>query len=537
MDRPSQRMNQPQWLRGHKHRRECVTVDGDAAWQLFCAAADGALERASRLVNADPALIYAQLTYTWPIDLALREGHLDIVKIFHAADSARRLPFAVGSHYTRVSEDELARRGHHHILRYLREEYWPKLLPHTHPDFARYEELLDSQGAEELLDRLRSDPDLAKATDLRGRTWVARALERKDYELAQSLVAAGAPFEGQAVDGATAVDIAANECPDALPWLLDELDAEPSIHALAVLNRLEGMRRLIEADPGLVNRLCYAGDGPLAFAVSRGHHDAVSLLLELGANPNLSEDNAPHGSALARACLRQDPVLAKVLLEAGAKPDAVIDSSGDTFAFCLHPTQGKGRPIELHTLLLEYGGVPEDPGDIAYLEQKVPVRFRRYHPDPEPAKDGEPDLPADHVASHPVGPQELIALGRVNHRDWLGRTSLHVHAAYGDLEAVRLLCEQGANLDPIDVHSSTSPLGYAARCGQIEVVEYLLSRGANRRPVEDRPWSWPRALAEDQLLHFDKRNGPTSGHWLVHGFKTDRSREELERVIELLENK
>ena len=180
--------------------------------------------------------------------------------------------------------------------------------------------------------------------------------------------------------------------------------------------------------------------------------------------------------------------------------------------------------------------MPEDPEDIAYLDKKVPVRFRRYHPDPEPAKNEEPDLPADHVVTRSVGPHELIALRRVNHRDWLGRTSLHVHAAYGDLDTVRLLCEHGADLDPIDVHSSTSPLGYAARCGQVEVVDYLLSRGANPRPVEDRPWCWPRALAEDQLLHFDERHGPTSGHWLTHGFKTDRNRVEVERVIEFLTN-
>ena len=166
------------WTQAQARR---VTVDGDAAWQLFCASADGDLEAARRLVSADPTLIYAQLTYTWPIDLAMREGHLDIVRLLHDADIARRMPFAVGRHYTRVSEDELARRGHHHILRYLREEYWPKLLPCAHPDFARYEELLDSQMTGELLGRLRRDPDLAKATDSMGRTWVTRSLERKDY--------------------------------------------------------------------------------------------------------------------------------------------------------------------------------------------------------------------------------------------------------------------------------------------------------------------------------------------------------------------
>ena len=167
-------------------------------------------------------------------------------------------------------------------------------------------------------------------------------------------------------------------------------------------------------------------------------------------------------------------------------------------------------------------------------KKDVPVRFHKYQPAPEPAESGEPDIPADHVVSHPVGPKELIELGRVNHRDWLGRTSLHVHAAYGDLDAVRLLCDSGADTDPIDVHSSTNPLGYAARSGQVEVVEYLLDRGANRRPVESRPWSWPHALAEDQLAHFDERHGSTSGHWLVHGFKTDRTREDVEAVIELL---
>ena len=76
----SARMSQPWFMQGREHRRDGVAVDGDDAWALFCASADGDLDKARRLVDGDPNLVHAQIWYAKPIDVAMREGHVEIVK-------------------------------------------------------------------------------------------------------------------------------------------------------------------------------------------------------------------------------------------------------------------------------------------------------------------------------------------------------------------------------------------------------------------------------------------------------------------------
>ena len=538
MTRPSERMSQPHSMRDQIHRRECVAVDGNDAWALFCACADGDLARVNELLAKDASLIHAQLTYAKPIDMALREGHLDIVRSIHAADHERRLAFFMNGHYTRVDDDELERRGHQEILRYLREEYRPSLVPRYRESLDSIDGLYEGDSDEIVLAALRGQPELGTATNSRGRTLVALALEAKRSDLARALHAEGASLDGRTADGASLVDIAASTCPDAIPWLL-ETGARPSVHALVVADRRDAVRALLLKSPELVHRVNHEGDGPLAYAVEHGLEDMVELLLEFGADPNLPEENAPFGSALARACLRHDLPFMRRLLEAGAVPDAVIDSSGDTFAFCKHRMGHEKNSMEAaQRLLLEYGGLPGDESDLEFEWKPLDAARMRSVREARSSLRGE-DLDrligdfAVHASDDDVS--ELIAKGiDVNHRDWLGRTRLHAEASYGRAAHVELLLDAGADIDAIDVHSSTTPLGYAARCGQVEAVELLLARGARRDLPTDRAWARPLACAEFQLAHFERKHGQRSTHWLITGYRTDRSREDLQTVIDLL---
>jgi len=65
----------------------------------------------------------------------------------------------------------------------------------------------------------------------------------------------------------------------------------------------------------------------------------------------------------------------------------------------------------------------------------------------------------------------------VHSEDVGGNTALHLAAAWGDLEAVRVLIEHGADVNRTD-HDRCTPLWEADMRGNLELVRYLVSVGA-----------------------------------------------------------
>ena len=63
------------------------TVDGDAAWDLFCAAAEGNLQVIGSLLAAEPNLVHVQHWYSIPVRFAVLGGHAEAVELLLKAGS------------------------------------------------------------------------------------------------------------------------------------------------------------------------------------------------------------------------------------------------------------------------------------------------------------------------------------------------------------------------------------------------------------------------------------------------------------------
>ena len=102
--------------------------------------------------------------------------------------------------------------------------------------------------------------------------------------------------------------------------------------------------------------------------------------------------------------------------------------------------------------------------------------------------------------AYPDNLKEIIRLGKneqdfdIDYPNWFGKTPLMVAAQYGYLDSVKLLLENGADINKQTFededcgeydkhlcinHGKRSALMYAAQEGQYEVVKYLLAKGAD----------------------------------------------------------
>ena len=221
------------------------------------------------------------------------------------------------------------------------------------------------------------------------------------------------------------------------PWAVEALLAagadpnggmslQPGVHTVLYDRAQLGLAEVLEvllrrgADPS-------RHPGAVAIAAHFGHHDAVRVLLDHGAEPDDQDRGAP---ALAAAAAFAHLNVVEVLLAAGAKDldralacacgESILSASPDL-------SEDLDRRVALVRLLLARGADPNAPGRAGST--------------------------------------------------W---TPLHWAARGGAVELVDLLVGAGAELEAQDVAGET-PLFFAAQAGCLEVVERLLAAGARPR--------------------------------------------------------
>jgi ankyrin repeat protein len=271
-------------------------------------------------------------------------------------------------------------------------------------------------------------------------------------------------------------------------------------------------------DAGVAVNQRKGGDNATALLVAavNGQFDLASMLLERGADPNLTAENgvgplyaainlmwAPRaGYPQPRAHMNQTLSYLEFmtrLLEAGADPNQRVnkkvwysnfnfDQSGvDEAGATPFWRAAYGADVEAMKLLVSYGADPALPtikpverpetGDVGRRESRDVSRL--------------PPIPAGGSGVPPL----LAAAGAGYGEGFAGNS--HRHAPGGMLAAVRYLVEDlGADVKARD-HEGNNAIHHAASRGDLEMIQYLVKKGAD-----------PTAVNREGQTTVDMANGP-----------------------------
>jgi ankyrin repeat protein len=164
---------------------------------------------------------------------------------------------------------------------------------------------------------LEEDPSLASAHDKNGVSAVLTAIYYGQPAMAEQLITAGAPL---------------------------------NVFEASAAGKIERVKELVASDANLADAFAPDGFQPLGLACFFGHLDLARFLLEQGASVNSASANDARVMPLHSAAAAQNVAIARLLLAAGADPNAV-QTDGFT---PLHSAAQNGQ-LEMIELLLEHG--------------------------------------------------------------------------------------------------------------------------------------------------------------------------------------
>jgi ankyrin repeat protein len=509
-------------------------------WDAIYAASSGDVTTLSRLLEHNASVYRAQYWYTEPIHVAVREGHLDVVRLLLDAGADPDVRGLDGEDLVTVARD----RGHEAIAIVLEEVCAARgrtpvsATIADHPihvaaaagDVAKVRELLDAE------------PQLVHRGDGQGGTPLHRATAASQRAVMSLLLDRGADIHavhgagpgspaGYAAIGFQPIDLAFWTGPF---WgvrgdiegarLLLERGAAYDITIASALGDLDRVKAFLEDDPRRIRETRPCGKRPLSSAVELGHAEVARLLLERGAGPNWPEGStASRGAALHAASRAGDQAMVELLLAHGADPNGSIDSSGSATYVA--------KTRELRALLLARGGVL-DAFDLVWMGEDDEV-VRRVAADPGAAHTGcggalaaacrlgkrdllvrllaagarvPPVLTAcrSYLMTDPEMLRLLLASGmNPDLPNWQHATPLHDLCGrdsrgrpHEQREAcAAILLDAGATISARDDHYRSTPLAWAARSNLPEMVDFLLARGAATNLPDDEPWATPLAWA------------------------------------------
>jgi len=472
------------------HDGRVVTTDD--VFAMFVAARAGDLKQVRRLIARAPGLALVEYNYTPPIHFAVREGHLAIVKLLidRGADLAyRSYPFQ--DSLLTIAEDH----EHDDVIRLLR-----RRIERRYKLASGVRAIIEAAEAGDLKTvqaELLRDPVLAVAANDTGDTALHHAALRRNHAMVQVLLDAGSDPDpirgdgyrpihlalmnsfvvgGSAADGRTIAD------------LLLSRGARYTMFLAALDGNGEFIRGQLAHDRSAANEEDTNHHRPISAAARRGDIEIVRLLMEHGADPN----GMVESSGTPMDVARKKPAILELLRAHGGR-DPHDDRHEVGRAIMDRRFEDAERLIAAVPGILndeEWGdGVlagPANAGDHEVLEFLIRLGARV----PRVSK-----WAPYYYFKHERTAAFLLEHGMdANHMNWHRLTLLHHMAAEGELGKARLLLDHGAGIDAIDEEYRSTPLGLAARRGNLEMVEFLLARGADVHRA-GMPWAAPLAWA------------------------------------------
>ncbi|HEY4785549.1 MAG TPA: ankyrin repeat domain-containing protein [Bacteroidales bacterium] len=274
------------------------------------------------------------------------------------------------------------------------------------------------------------------------------------------------------------------------------------IHKAVAAGELYKVQTLIEADSSLLELKDSNGNTPLNLACLNGFsRESViaKLLIEKGANVNTKNNmgwTPLHGACVIAGSYGSDFDLAKLLIARGADINPQ-DKYGRTPLYCA------ASSFKTAWLLIENGADVNAGSNV--LHQTL-----MYESDDELSK-------------------LLIKKGfKLNQKDKLGNTELHLAAMRGFTDAIRLLVKYGSEVNAINNGNHTA-LYYAAKHGYHSSADVLIASGADKSTIIETNYGKAPQLSEplkqgEAYLWYMKMGGyvvKTKNHLLLLSpFKT-----------------
>jgi ankyrin repeat protein len=513
---------------------ELDSEEGGAVWNALTASDEGDVDTLRRLLERDPQLGRAEYWYTPAIHFAVREGHLEAVQLLLDSGADPEWNGLHDGSLIAMAGD----RGHSEVARLLDEVRDRRGRVQAGSDDHPIHAAITREDTKEVRRLLDANPGLVDVGSKIGASPLHRAVGRGVRELAALLLERGANVHAvlssaRGLGGGFWTDLYAI---DLAIWdgqrpgdqrmirLLLEHGATRDLTVAAALGDIEGVRRMLDADPARIRETRPSGRRPLSAAIEGGHDAIARLLLERGADPNWAEPTAPQGRSLQVAAGAGKRALVELLLAYGADPNSTVDSSGNAVTAAATP--------ETRALLTARGGTP-DPYDTSWIDDDE--ELRRVAGDPTEtvrisaafamvAGDGRRDrlerlLTAGlrvppvltgcqgYLLTHTDMLRTLLAHGMSpDLMNWQHQTLLHLvcqgrdyrgrNTTNGAVERATMLLDAGANISARDREYRSTPLAWAARTNAVDLVEFLLARGAPTNLPDDEAWATPLAWAE-----------------------------------------